>query len=180
MLCRRGHVLHIRYNIAFDPYAEELLPFPDDWRVVLCNTLITSRKTVEALQTATSRGLAQASGMLILKDRHPDLLGNVQCLAHITPERLGIRLEDVYQMLKELPERVSMADLPALAPGRADELAQVMRHFRVDLPDFPLRAVCMYMICEPARGARNKPVLLARDEGELAGHSWPRPMTATG
>ncbi len=116
MLCRRGHILHIKYDIAFDPYEEHLLPFPEDWRIVLCNSLVMSRKTVESLQTATSRGLAQASGMVILRERFPEVLGNVKCLAHISPEHIKVRLGDVYRMLKVLPQRASMDDLPRLAP----------------------------------------------------------------
>ncbi|MEA3399721.1 MAG: hypothetical protein U9R79_00615 [Armatimonadota bacterium] len=167
MLCRLGHVLHIRYDIAFDPWEAHHLPFPDEWRIVLCDTRVEARKSVEALQTATSRGLAQASGMIILRERFPEALGDVRCLAHVSPEHIEIELADVYHMLRALPERASMEDLPRLAPGRVDELAPVMRHYRVDLPDFPLRPVCMYMICEPARGARNRPVLEARDEAEM-------------
>jgi len=167
MLCRAGHVLHIKYDIAFDPYEEHHLPFPEDWRIVLCNTLVVSRKAVESRDTATSRGLAQASGMVILKDRFPELLGSVRCLAHITPESLGLRLSDVYEMLKVLPERASMDDLLAAAPNSKEQLEPILRHWRVSLPDFPVRQVCMYMICEPARGARNRRAIEERDEQEL-------------
>jgi len=167
MLCRRGHILHIKYDIPFDPYEELHVPFPEDWRIVLCNTLVVSRKAVESRDTATSRGLAQAAGMVILKDRFPDLLADVKCLAHITPETLPIGLSEVYQMLKALPERASMADLAEAAPSRKAELDGILRHWRVSLPDFPLRQVCMYMICEPARGGRNRTVIEARDEEEL-------------
>ncbi len=167
MLCRRGHILHIKYDIPFDPYEEHLLPFPEDWRIVLCNTLVISRKTVESLQSATSRGLAQAAGIVIMRENFPDVLNDVKCLAHISPEYMDVRLSDVYEMLKVLPERATMNDLPKLAPSRRDELDPIMRHWRVSLPDFPVRPVCMYMICEPARGSRNKPVIETRDEEEL-------------
>ena len=167
MLCRLGHVLHVRYDIDFDPWEAHHLPFPDEWRIVLCDTQVQARKSLEALQTATSRGLAQAAGMIILRERFPEI-AHLRCLAHLAPEHSGLALADLYRMLHSLPERASMDDLPRLAPGRRDELAPVMRHYRVDLPDFPLRAVCMYMICEPARGARNREVLEARDEAEMA------------
>ena len=167
MLCRCGHILHIMYDIAFEPYEEHHIPFPDDWRIVLCNTLVLSRKAVESRDAATSRGLAQAAGMVILRDRFPDLLGPVKCLAHITPENLGISLGDVYRMLKALPERASMDDLRQAAPKRQAEMEPVLRRWRVALPDFPLRQVCMYMICEPARGARNRDAVMTRDEEQL-------------
>ena len=63
--------------------------------------------------------------------------------------------------------QMSVHHRPRLAGEQSEELAWAMRHWRVSLPDFPLRAVCMYMICEPARGARNKPVIEGREEGEL-------------
>jgi N-acetylgalactosamine kinase len=167
MLCRRGHVMHIRYDIAFDPFEEHQLPFPEDWRIILCNTLVRAEKSVGLREIITAKGLAQASGMVILRERFPDLLENVKCLAHITPENLGIRLSDVYEMLKAIPERSSMAGLRALAPHHQAQLDPIMRHYRVSLAEFPVRPVCLYMMTEPARGARNRTVLAEKDEAEL-------------
>lgn len=167
MLCRRGRLLHVKYDLAFDPYEEHHLPLPDDWRIVLCDTQVKSRKAVGARDSATSRGLAQAAGMVILRDRFPAALGSIECLAHLTPDSLPIRLSEVYQMLKALPERATMRDLAEAAPERGEELDAILRHFRVDLPEFPVRQVCLYMVCEAARGARNRVAVETQDESEL-------------
>lgn len=80
---------------------------------------------------------------------------------------MDIGLSDVYEILKALPERSTIDELPRLAPGSRDDLDPIMRHWRVTLPDFPLRPVCMYMICEPARGTCNRSAIEAQDEAGM-------------
>ncbi len=167
VLCRHGHVLHIRYDIAFDPYEEHHLGFPSDWRIVLMNSLVRARKTLEAREATAARGLAGFCGAVILRDRFPELEGTVRCLYDLRPENTGLELAEIYQMLKALPERTTMEEIPRLAPGRRDELEPHLRLWRASLPDFPMRSVCLYFLCEPTRGAMKRAALEAQDEAVL-------------
>ncbi len=167
MLCRRGHVLHVKYDIPFDPYEEHHIPFPDDWRIVLCNTLVEARKSVGGREKATARGLSQVVGATLLREMFPEHAERIKCVADLTPENLGVPVSRIYEMFQALPIDCTNELALKLAGSRAGELERPLRHWRIDQAEYPLRSPCMWTLCEPARGARNRLALERRDEAEM-------------
>jgi N-acetylgalactosamine kinase len=146
-LARRGHLAHI----GFHPLEVELVPFPDDYRVVICNTGVASHKAAGARDTFNQRVAACEIGMLLIRQRFPELAPRLEHLRDLNPDHLGGDDADIYEVLLALPERVTRSDIQSVLPGQAALLERLYGTHASPPDGYPVRAVCMFGVAECRR-----------------------------
>ena len=163
-LGRRGQVAHLRF---FPFEAERLIPFPDDWRLVLGRAPAPrgggSDGTVRARSLA-----AMQSGLLLLRTKHPHLGYFMEHVRDLSPKRLGVTLRELYAMLLDLPRSATPARLRRLLSGENARRLEALIAPLGERRSLPVRDALCFGAAECARGdlmAR----LLARAEGAQVG-----------
>jgi N-acetylgalactosamine kinase len=153
-------------HIGSFPVTVDMMPFPDDYVAVLCNSLVVAAKTAGARNLFNQRVAGYELGLLLLQKRFPDLAPKMPHLRDVSPETLGVDEGAIYEMLKALPE---VADREELAAALADQPRHLERIFRSHKPipgGYRVRQVCLYGIAECRRS--EKAVELLHD-GDVAG-----------
>jgi len=152
---RRGQVAHI----GFFPFeVKELLPFFPDHCLVVCNSGIQAKKSGQARATFNRKILGYVAGEVIFKQLFPAFAGSVHHLRDISCRNLGIELADLYQMLKELPMKLTIAELfEQYGPFDAVS-SEKLRNLLSGLPDdkarFEVRGVTLFGLAECERSLR--------------------------
>lgn len=148
MLCgRRGHVGHM----SFFPSSVEYYPFPAGYRVVVCNSLKEARKSAGAKSTFNERVATYEIGMMLFKDRFPDLGIRVVHLRDVRPEALGCSEADIYRVLLALPERIDREVLLEILPQRKADLERLFRTHDNPPEGYRVRDVWLFGLAECAR-----------------------------
>jgi len=111
---KRGHILHSVF-LTVDEIEPEYIAFPEDHQVVIINSYKTSTKSAERLFAYNQTMFAYNIAMILIKDVLKDMgfsnsiLDQINFLGQITPELIGC--DKIYELLRKLPERVSINDL---------------------------------------------------------------------
>jgi len=111
---KRGHILHSVFLTA-EEINPEYIPFPNDYQVIVVNSYKTSSKSSERLFAYNQTMFAYNMAMVLIKDAlkvmgyDDQLLGEIEYLGQITPEKFG--MENIYKMLRLLPEKITIEEL---------------------------------------------------------------------
>jgi N-acetylgalactosamine kinase len=112
---KRGHILHSVF-LTVEEMQPEYIAFPNDHQVVIVNSYKTSTKSAERLfaynQTMFAYSMAMTLIKGILKSMNiysGSLIEQINFLGQITPDLIG--LDKIYEILRNLPERISIDDL---------------------------------------------------------------------
>ncbi len=169
---RRGQVV----RFSFLPFRVcAAAPFVPGHVVVVCNSGVQAKKSENAREIFNSRVLGYVVGEILFKRLYPEYSDRVQRLRDVTCENLGISLEELYRLLKGIPEEISATELlETYGPFSEEEHAR-LEAILVTLPrrDAPLavRGVMLFGLAECERSAKCLEHLVAQDAQGL-GELW--------
>jgi len=163
-LGRAGQVSHI----SFAPFSVDYAPLPEEYRVVIANSLVQAHKAGGARDVFNSRVAAYELGLLLLHRRFAELAPRMPRLRDVNPRALGVSESHVLRMLAALPERATRAELcQELLAGEA-RLEEIFASHSEPKEGYALRGVCLFGVAECER-ARLAPRLLERGDVERFG-----------
>ena len=161
---RRGQVAHI----GFFPFeVHEFLPFFEGHRLMVCNSGISARKSEGARAEFNLRILGYVAGELILRQLYPAFAGSIHHLRDVSCSNLGIRLDELYGMLKQLPARLTVDELLSgygpFESADCDKLRNLLSGLEDEHPEFDVRGVTLFGLAECERSLRCAQYLSAGD-----------------
>jgi N-acetylgalactosamine kinase len=159
---RKGCVAHI----GSFPVTVDMIPFPDDYVAVLCNSLVVAAKTAGARNLFNQRVAGYELGLLLLQKHFPSLAPKMPHLRDVNPDTLGVDEGEIYQMLKVLPEVADRDELAAALANRPRDLERIFRSHKPVPGGYRVRQVCVYGMAECRRS--EKAVEMLRG-GDVAG-----------
>ncbi len=142
-----GHVSHL----GSYPLTVEAVPFPDDFRVVLCNSLIEAKKSDSARDEFNNRIASYEFGLMLFKIRFPDLAVKMARLRDLNPQTLGVDEAQIVRMLLALPEQADRKEILALLKGAEGRVRHIFGSHAEPPAGYPIRKICGFGIAECVR-----------------------------
>ena len=150
-------------RLRFFPLQIEEVPFPSDYRVVVCNSFVEHM----------SRGIfneriaAYEIGMMLLKKNFPQFASQLQHLRDVNPHTLEIAPSQIYRMVKTLPERMSREEIKKQLPDQTEALSHLFQMHDEPIEGYRVRGVCLFGIAECARSELCKDLLIRGEMEEF-------------
>ena len=89
---------------AFFPFViHDYAQFPEDHTLIICNSRIQARKAAGARDAFNERIASYALAVELVRKRFPNYAPLIEHLRDISPERLGVRVADIYRILLDVP-----------------------------------------------------------------------------
>ena len=151
ILSRQGKIT----QIAFFPFETRNLSFPKQYRVVVCNSLVLSRKGAATRHAFNERIASYEIGFLLLK-KIVAASGldesSIRMLRDISPQNLGLNDREILELLLELPERVGRKEVDAELGAEHQELLRKLWQTHPEpVKGYPIRDVCLFGVAECLR-----------------------------
>jgi N-acetylgalactosamine kinase len=148
---RRSQVSRIR----FFPFAFEYTPgIPDDYRLVVFNSLIEAKKSAGARDIFNQKVAAYEFAQMLILDRYPHLAHLIEHLRDINPERLHVRPHVIYEMLASLPPTMTREQLRQELSAAHRDKAERIFQTHSEPTAYDIRSVMLYGLAECARSER--------------------------
>jgi len=103
---KKNQIAHIR----FFPFSIEYLPFPENYRIISCNSLVEAKKSMGAKNIFNERIVNYEIGFRLIKKNFPELAPKLSYLRDINPKNLGSE-KLIYEILLSLPETIRRKDI---------------------------------------------------------------------
>jgi len=145
VFAQKGKVAQVRF---FEFGVEQMVAFPEDYALVICNSGIQARKAAGARDVFNHRIACYHLGFALIKARYPQYAPLLQHLRDVNVRRLGIPLMWIYRILLSLPEKATVAELAELLPR--ETLTPIMAT-HAPAGDYPIRGVVMFGLAESER-----------------------------
>ncbi|HUU42171.1 MAG TPA: galactokinase family protein, partial [Planctomycetota bacterium] len=177
ILCaRRGHLTRVRTVPALE--VAGYIPFPDEYRLLVCHSGHDADKTGAASNTFNERvaayEIADLFAARFLREQHPVLWDDFTRQRVHRGDEKPVHMGDlaecldaqaIYDLLETVPERATREEIRRALPDETDALERQFATHR-ELPGgYRLRGVLTFGIAECVRSARG-PDLLARGDVE--------------
>ena len=146
-LSRQGFLSHV----GFFPLEVELVPFPKDYRVVICNTGVLAQKAAGARDIFNQRVAAYEIGLLLIKEQFPHFAPRLQHLRDLNVTNLGADEAIIYKVLLSLPQAITRQELAEVLPGQQDRLHRIYGTHADPPGGYLVRQVCLYGLAECQR-----------------------------
>ena len=99
-------------RLSFLPFQfESMYKFPEGYKLIIANSHIKANKTTNSKDDYNSRIAAYEFGLMMLKDKYPNYIETIQHLRDINSEKLKLPPSKIYQMLLELPEKITAGEV---------------------------------------------------------------------
>jgi len=149
-LGQKGKVVTVTF---FDFKILETVPFPIDHVLAVCDSGLTSRKTVDARDLFNHRICCYRIGFLLIKKLLPAHSAVLSHLRDVNIRNLNVSLELIYRLLLRLPESATRSELQDLLPDH--NLDGYFSQHRLP-PDggYPIRGVVLFGLAEMERARR--------------------------
>ncbi|HIC88386.1 MAG TPA: hypothetical protein EYP04_03160 [Anaerolineae bacterium] len=144
---RQGFLSHV----GFFPLEVELVPFPRDYRVVICNTGLQAQKAAGAKDIFNQRVAAYEIGLLLIKKRFPHFAPRLQHLRDLNTTNLGVDEATIYELLLSLPQAISRQELAEVLPDQQDGLHRLYGTHADPPGGYLVRQVCLFGLAECQR-----------------------------
>jgi len=147
---RKGKVVKVTF---FDFGILDIVPFPDDYALVVCDSGLKAQKTGNARDLFNHRVSCYRIGFLLIKKYFPQYAPLLNHLRDVNMKTLNIPLSQIYRILLHLPEGATRDELRALLP---DEDLDVFfnQHNPPDDGLYPIRGVVLFGLAEMERAKR--------------------------
>jgi len=148
-LSRRGAIAHVR----FYPFeVENIVPFPDGFRVVVCASGIEARKAANARDIFNQCIAAYEAGCLFLRKLLPEKASRIEYLRDVNPATLECSEADIMRLLARLPERVGRDGILRQLEGQDTAKLEALFLSHAEPPDgYRVRGVCLFGVAECLR-----------------------------
>ena len=142
-------------RIAFFPFYVHCHEFPPEYRVVVCNSMILSRKSATTRHAFNERIASYEIGFLLLKEilgEHGFDPGRLGMLRDLNPENLGVSDRELLEILLELPSAVSRREAGRrLGALHGETLRKLWQTHPEPEGGYPIRDVCLFGAAECLR-----------------------------
>ncbi|MBN1348717.1 hypothetical protein JXJ21_04845 [candidate division KSB1 bacterium] len=146
---KRNAIAHLQ----FFPLKAEMIPFPENMRVVACNSMVPAEKSAGARDIFNERVVTYEIAFMLLAQKYP-AFKNVVHLRDWNSTDLKIEPAELYRMLKSLPISLTREQLSKQLPEKHKRLATLFSTHREPENGYQVRAVCMFGLGECARSER--------------------------
>ena len=164
VFAQRGKVAQVKF---FDFGVQQMVDFPADYRMAICNSRIQARKSGGARDVFNQRVACYRLGFKLIRAFFPQYAPLLQHLRDVNVRALRAPLGAIYRILLRLPERASREELEKLLP--ADELAPIFATHNPPAEGYPIRGVVLFGLAECER-SRTAADLLAKGNVQQFGH----------
>ena len=152
LLNRQGKVT----NIGFFPFTVRYLSFPEEYRIILCNSLQVSPKSESSRSVFNERIASYEIGFLLLRSQlagHSGVDLKAVCrLRDINHATLGFSQQQVVELLLELPVSISRSEVESLLGAEHGEtLRKLWQTHPEPEQGYPIRDVCLFGVSECLR-----------------------------
>ena len=144
---RKGKLVKVTF---FDFGVLDIVPFPDDYALVVCDSGVTAQKTGSVRDLFNHRICCYGIGFLLIKKYFPQYAPVLHHLRDVNLNALNFPLSEIYRILLRLPEGVTRDELRALLP---DEDLDIFfnQHHPPDDGLYPIRGVILFGLAEMER-----------------------------
>lgn len=166
-LARRGCVT----RVGFYPFEiEDSAAFFGGHDLVACNCGLYAGKSSAARNTFNAKVTAYHIGRVWFKMLRPDLAPGIEHLRDINPENLGMSMPDFAQVLSQLPQRITRAQVQAAfgqaAEAERERLERMFLSHDAPPGGYTVRGVVLFGLAEMARARKCLDLL---KQGDAAG-----------
>jgi len=144
---RRGFLSHVN----FFPLKVELVPFPEDYKVVICNTGVEAKKATDARNTFNQRIAAYEIALMLIRRNYPQFAPKLHHLRDVNATNLGVDEATIYEVLLSLPETITRERLAKELPAQRGKLSQLYETHKNPSGGYRVRQVCLYGLAECQR-----------------------------
>ncbi|RKY66843.1 MAG: hypothetical protein DRQ02_08185 [Candidatus Latescibacterota bacterium] len=156
---RRGYITHMRF-LPFRQEEIEYIPFPKGYKVIICNSLRQASKSGSERSAYNQTIAAYETVLMLIKEILTKKRGysprfvesRVKHLRDVNEPTLGVRTEQIYEILKCLPERISRQELLARLPSYRERLLQIFKTHEEPEEGYKVRQVALFGLAECQRG----------------------------
>ncbi|HDH07337.1 MAG TPA: hypothetical protein ENF87_03095, partial [Thermoproteales archaeon] len=145
LFAKRGKVT----RICFEPLKVSYAPFPENLRVVICNSLKKASKTAGARSIFNERVATYEIGFMYLLKRFPNIKDKVKFLRDFNTR--NFKTWEIYEMLLALPERASRKRILEDLPEYREKLLQIFSEHEEPEKGYDIRGVLIFGISECER-----------------------------
>ena len=157
---RRGFISHI----GFFPFRIDFLPFPEDYRVLICDSFKRAHKSAGARSAFNEKVATYEIGMMMIKEKFKEYADKITYLRDVNPENLGVDVAEIYELLKALPERITRSDLKKLLPQKYHQRLKELFSTHDEPPQgYKVRQVCLFGLAECERSRICAEFLMRKD-----------------
>ena len=146
---REGSVVKVRF---FDFAVDEVVPFPEDYAMVVCDSGIKARKSSNAKDQFNHRISCYRIGFKLIQKYCPQYRGVLKHLRDVNVKTLQIPLSGIYRILLMLPENATLEELQRMLPEE-DIHSLCAGHNPPADGKYPIRGVVLFGLSEAARSA---------------------------
>ncbi|MGE4563504.1 MAG: NTP transferase domain-containing protein [Victivallaceae bacterium] len=146
---RRGNVVKVRF---FPFGVEEIVPFPENYSMVVCDSGIKARKSSDAKDQFNHRIACYRIGFKLLQKFLPQYRGVLHHLRDVNVRTLQVPLSYIYRLLLMLPESATRSELAAMLPGENLDIFFASHKEPAD-GLYPIRGVVLFGLSEFERAA---------------------------
>ena len=148
-LGREGSVIKVTF---FDFAVQDVVPFPEDYVLAVCDSGIKARKSATAKDQFNHRIACYRIGFELIRHYFPQYTHLLGHLRDVNVRTLGVPLSWIYRILLHLPEQATRDELRALLPD-TDLDPFFATHQPPDDGLYPIRGVILFGLaeCERAR-----------------------------
>ncbi len=162
-LGQKGKVIRVTF---FDFAVQDIVPFPEDYVLAVCDSGIKARKTANARDQFNHRVACYRIGLLLIKQLFPQYAPLLHHLRDVNVRTLGVPLSWIYKILLRLPERATREELQALLP--AEDLTPFFATHSTPADGvYPIRGVVLYGLAECERSRLFADALKAKRNSEI-------------
>ncbi len=143
-LGERGKVVKVTF---FDFAVEDIVEFPHDYAMVVCDSGIKARKSSNAKDQFNHRICCYRIGFMLIKKLFPQFSPLLHHLRDVNVRNLGIPLSWIYRILLHLPEQATLDELKAMLPEE-DLTTLCANHCPPADGLYPIRGVVLFGLSE--------------------------------
>jgi N-acetylgalactosamine kinase len=144
---QKGKVVKVTF---FDFSILDIVPFPQDYALVVCDSGLKAQKTVNARDLFNHRISCYRIGFLPIKRFFPQYAPMLNHLRDVNMKHLNIPLSLIYRILLHLPEKATQDELRAFLPGVDLDLF-FSQHNPPSDGQYPIRGVVLFGLAEMER-----------------------------
>jgi N-acetylgalactosamine kinase len=154
-------------KVTFFEFAvEDVVPFPQDYALLVCDSGVKAQKTTNAKDQFNHRVACYRIGTLLIKKFFPQYAPCIQHLRDVNTRHLKVPLSWIYKILLHLPEKVTRDELRELLPK--DQLEPLFDSHKAPSDGmYPIRGVVLYGLAECERSRYFADALKANNLEEI-------------
>ncbi len=145
-----GSIVKVRF---FDFDVEEIVPFPDGYSMLVCDSGIKARKSSNAKDQYNHRVACYRIGLELIRKFCPQYAPILKHLRDVNTTTLNLPLRDIYKILLRLPENPTRTEVEQLLPD-VDLSRTFSGHDSTPDRKYPVRGVVLYGLGEMRRAAK--------------------------